>query len=233
MKDSSTFGDRVWAGDNTTVAEALERFVHAQDERKEILPCASVLYSFRQKPNAAIGLLALRRLLLEYQDFLVSQDSDSYLGSSYLDRADMLSTYFTWMGARKELTWSQQKRILHHALVISDTARVEAQSLIGTEKAHTYYLLMLTCASLQINRGSATELLRIIDLHVSNEPRLDPRQRVRIYAKLGLLMREDAVPTNVGYWLRGARWGIRAVFVPNVPANVRMKALAALVGIQK
>ncbi len=60
--NTASFSNRVWKGDSQTVAEARERFNQGPLEQ-ELLPYASVLYSFRSDPACARALIELEPVL--------------------------------------------------------------------------------------------------------------------------------------------------------------------------
>ena len=90
---------------------------------------------------------------------------------------------------------------------------------------HTFHLLVLTACRIGPSNIMATPRF---DLVLRCAPMIkDPRQRVRVYAKLGMLLQ------RIGQKRSGLKWGVRALFVRGVPLFVRAKAFAALLGIDR
>ncbi len=230
-RTARSFGDRVWAGDVGTVAKARRDFLNG-DQLKGLLPFACTLYSFRNRPQYVSELCGLRRRLLKHADELVSPDADAYYGSHWADRADMLATYLAWLSLQPAFTRAQRGHLRAVAVRTCERALPRARRLTTTEHAHSYYLLALTYVSLIIGEPDAPALLTAVCRGAPRRVR-DRRQKVRIYAKLGLLFRKLE---RADSRLRGICWGVRAVLSSlawRLPRNVTLKAGGSLLGIER
>lgn len=232
MSPNGELKEGIWRGDQKKIVEAREKFLTGNTEI-ELLPYACALYSFRKIPQCREDLLQLRELLLQSAPKLCSPGADSYYGSHWLDRMDMLSTYFAWMSEYTSLPWTKRQKVREQAISISGSILpgfLEEYYTSGDPHMHSYYLILLTYVSLQPNSPNARMALGHVVRGVRDVQ--DRRQRVRIYAKLGVQLRVQAKRYGWKYWVHGAGWGIRACLVPFVPLNVWMKAVASLLGVK-
>ncbi len=224
MADILSFGKRVWKGDVSTVSEAQEAYVQNPDAA--FIRLLMTLYSFRTNSQFAEELLSHRSGLIDRAKREINRN---FAGASVLDRAnlaDVLSTYLEWMSRQKQVSVEEQRE-LHLA-----ASQVCKSSIVITDEIdpahHSWSLIKLTAARLALNERDfplATSYLNRVSWRASEIA--DHNQRVRVQAKLGLLLRKCR------WYLRGFYWGVRACFVPNVPLNVRLKAFAALLHIDR
>lgn len=217
------YARRIWAGDRATVAEARERY--RLDRERYLIPFAVVLYSFRTDEQCARELLELRGALLLRARRMLQIGADRLVSPrEYANRADVLSTYLEWMGRRGELSREQQAEVLDLAYDVAFRGQVWAYE--PEVEDHTRGLLLLTIARIGLTRRdwrmAEESLARVARMATSVT---DANQRVRIYRKLGLLN------TRYGRLFRGLYWGIRACVVPGVPMAVRLKSVAAIIGV--
>ncbi len=233
-REAQSSGDRLWAGNVGAVAKARRNFLHG-DQAKGLLPFACALYSFRDRPQYAHELRGLRRKLLRHAETLIVPDADAYHGSHWAERADMLTTYLAWLSAQPVFSNAARGHLRSVAIRICETCLPEARSLTTTERAHSYYLLALTYVSLTITERQARGLLLSVQKGAPRHVR-DRKQKVRIYAKLGLLFRKLGEAAHASDRFRGLWWGVRAVALSlawRLPLNVTAKAGASLMGIQR
>lgn len=213
---------RVWAGDSSTVMEALEDY--ERDPKKGLLPFAVALYSARRNPALAKKLVTLRPGLLAAATEYLSTMPSRFSSSSFGNEGDVLSTYLEWLSRRPEFSQNKEAKTETYQMacrVFSYAADYAKWYPQDTESNHPRCLLELTMARLHLTGGdrkNALERLKRVEekMHVP-----DPNQRVRVYRKLGMLYR------MAGKWLPGVRYGLKALFVPGVPRDVRLKSLAA------
>lgn len=219
--DPSLYSKRIWAGDPETVAEARAKYA---SDPEQLVPFAVALYSFRRNKIFAKELLSLRPRLIAYAKDYTKVPFNSDSSKVRADKLDVLSTYFEWMIRRPEL--SGQERTVLYLLALSlcvDGVRLASESPLTD---HTWSLLRLTQARLYIYRrkfGLARDCLD--DVAESVEEISDLNQKTRVCRKLGLLYRKSHL-----FWF-GIYWGIRACTIPGVPRAVRIKSIAALLGV--
>ncbi len=224
------YGTRVWKGDERTVAEARQRY--SEDSHKNLLSYAGALYSFRRDPKNAQALLRLTARLLRHQEELVASMADDFYGSWFIDRADMLTTYYEWISRQDVLAEIIQQMVHQEALRLCVDA-LPAASVYKESgaRAHSYFLLLLTHASLQFDTYGIGWNLDTVRQQAPIFVK-DPNQRARIFIKLGMLLRKAHVLNRRSDWFAGLYWGIRGCLVRGVPRNVRLKGLAALLGVR-
>lgn len=213
---TTTYGERVWAGDPSTVVEARARY--DEDQATGLIPLAGALYSFRFKKELAEELLSLLPQLLVYARSLLAVRKES---EEQADLADVLSTWFEWMSRCGELTRGERVVVLG----VAQSVCARGLSIPGS-RLHTWCLLRLTYARLLYSEKNIPFTRRYL-VGTSSFARAieDANQRARVYRKLGLLFRLAGMPFS------GIYWGVRACLVFGVPMQVRAKSAAALLGI--
>lgn len=217
------YGKRVWSGDRTTVAEAKAKY--ESDPEGELIPLAVVLYSFRDKKHCANELLALRPQIIEYAINYAKKPHNDDAPKTQADKADVLATHLEWMSRRSELSIEEQqetayeaRRMCQHGIHVLHVAR--------EKPGHTLCLLWLTFARLCINEkqfSRAREYLTEVETSVVYIA--DANQQARVCRKLGFLYRK------CHSFFHGLDWGIGACLVPKTPWAVRLKSIAALLGV--
>lgn len=222
-----TFSDRVWADDPSTISEARARY--EQDPEGQLLPFASVLYSFlhrvKYRRQAARDLYALRESLSARARQLpcCPPAPQEAVEERFAAQAEMLATYLHWI-SRRSPDLGQRERFKNCARRAISEGLGYAR---GTgQKGHTRALLFLALAAIDLDEG-----LRLnAGVNLRFAAKLAPgvqniNQRARVYRKLGLLFRRS------GAFVEGMRWSIRACRLPGVARGVRKKNLIALCGI--
>jgi hypothetical protein len=213
------YDERVWEGDPTTVREAREAY--RKDPEANLIRLAVALYSFRANSRFAEELIELRFKLLDFIATGISVAAPITTPQEFADEADVLSTYLEWMSRRPELSLE--------AAGLRKAARDligRGQGLVHDLTHHNPYLLLLTEVRIMLAEGRRTNAQQQLAWMASHAPQIkDPKQRARVYRKMGMLNR------RCGRWRSGWFWGIRACFVPEVPLDVRAKSVAALLGI--
>jgi hypothetical protein len=221
---SKTFGARVWGGDSTTVAEA--RRLYTQDPDEWLIRYAVALYSFRAKPRFAEELLWLRPPLLKRAQQVLEAAMRGDLALSLANKVDVLSTHLAWMSRQDGLGGSKRREVRAVALRLCE----EATSLIVNVPPghHTLALIRLTHAELLFEDDEETAGRSYLN-GVARKARgiTDANQRARVMRKLGALLRRH------GRFWRGILWGARACLVRGVPMAVRLKSVAALLGVER
>jgi hypothetical protein len=223
-------GEKIWQGGNTAVREVRKRYNQSYSD-ENLLAYAVALYSFRRDRKFADELLTLTSQLLSLAEREVVRPSpaDRKLYQAIATRADVLSTHLEWI--------SRQPKVKSGALTFRNAARRVCEhgiyfATVGGEldTDHTLPLLRLTLAKLYLDQGARPSALRLAEA-AQNAVALgdipDLKQRVRVYAKLGLMYR------RCGEFGRGVAWGVRAMLISGVPRNVRLKAIAAFLGIER
>jgi hypothetical protein len=215
------YGNRVWAGDPATVAEA--RIKYDAHPIGQLLPFAVALYSFRTNKKFADELLWLRsELVTNATNFMRTPAAQEYQ-----DRADVLSTYFEWMSRQSALSANQRSELHELADQVCEYG-IRCASGGRNRGEHTWYLLHLTAARLLINEKNYKEARDMLNRLTLDAPTIkDANQRARVYRKLGFLYRMCMNP------LSGFYWSIKACFVSGVPMAVRVKSAAALLGVDR
>ena len=217
--------NRVWQGDPSAVAVAREQY--KDNPQTGLIPYAIALYSFRRDTKYAVELMKLRRDL-RFRAAALTNPALTPRGTRIAETADVLSTHLEWI-SRQTALGDVDRRQAHEAAIDACMYGIEfARSASSTD--HTLPLLHLTAARLCLNdlrTDHALEHLRYAQSIAARGNISDPRQLVRVYTKLGLLYRK--ADERVG----GVVWGMRAIAVRGVPFNVRLKALAALLGIDR
>ncbi len=212
-------GYNIWKGDKRVVSIAEKYYQH--NGEGGLIPYAVALYSFRQYADNRTQLLWLRAPLLRRAELLIALMEKGERSGKLAAECDVVSTHLEWMlrqGTLSTLECSQVsgvcKKLCHEALSM------------GEGDMHTQALLQLTVARLCINESSPAWGPLNYAAHVA-ELITDPLQRVRVYAKLGFLYRKEWSLVD-GYY-----YGFRALLIGGVPINVRLKALAMLVGYDR
>lgn len=223
--EQSKDAQRIWAGDKSVTIEALERY--RKDPEKGLIPYAVALYSFRMDETYARELLTLREALIAHVGHeLQHPDTVFPHHERVADRADVLSTHLEWMARRVELA-NGERLSTHRAAAAICAHGLKVAAGLPTSH-HTWSLLKLTSARLYLSAGDFRRAIGEVVAAGKYAHRIrDPNQRVRVYAKLGLLWRKCHRPRT------GVLWGVRALFVRGVPVAVRKKAFAALLGIDR
>lgn len=228
MNEKKEWSRRVWGGDPTTVAEARKEYERNPKNAKQLIRYAVALYSFRQHERFAKELLMLRPWLLHRAhlglETAILAKSDAAL--TVADEYDVLSTHLAWMSRQDGLEDSKRREIRAVALRLCE----EVTSLIVNVPPghHTLPLIRLTHAELLFEDGEETAGRSHLN-GVARRARdiTDANQRARVMRKLGALLRR-----NDRFW-RGVLWGVRACLVRGIPMAVRMKSVAALIGIDR
>lgn len=228
MSKDKNFGDRVWRGDKTTVAEAEEKY--KRDPERQLLPYASVLYSFRGSSTNAHELEQLRNELKERARGLILTSGMSSDPQGTGDKMDMLATYLSWLSRRQTFTFPERLSLRKLAWEVASSGYMAAAKVSQSFQKHTPLLLLLTQAELLIGEklyALAKELLDGVSKAAVQAS--DLNQRARIYRKLGMLYRKlgwyYGMPSRIWY---GIYLGMRAIFVRGVPVNNRLKSVAGL-----
>lgn len=245
MALSRDHGERIWKGDPSTVAEANENYrLHPSDQA--FIDRLVALYSnrFRWRGEYDSGrreFFSLHPQLMELAEKLLQGGERR----EFPDRADAISTYLEWMarnglvGTERLEAWEMARR-----LCLEGLARA---SQLGMGD-HSPHLLKLTLARIFMTDEDYDSVLG----HTLEAMRdawciRNPRQKVRVYAKAGLILRlygiqmlRDrkqerlrALPKYLLRILQGLQWGIEAVLIRRVPLNSTRKAVAALLHIDR
>jgi hypothetical protein len=216
-----SFNGRVWSGDPTTVDEARMRY--RQDPGGELLPFASVLYSFKHKSACAEELYGLRERLGAKARYLYNNPPVQHDGHQFADQADMLATFLHWIGRASDDLGQRERFMVYAKKAISEGLGYAPSS---GPRMHTRALLFLTLAAIDLDQGerfnARVNLGCVVELAAEVQ---DANQRARVYRKLGLLLRKS------GSWFEGMRWSIRACWLSGLPRDVRFKNLGGLLGI--
>lgn len=218
----------IWQGDPERVIEARRRY--EEDPEKELIPYASALYSFRHLSSCVETLIELQPEISLRGLKLASTDFDRVDRPEFANRADTLSTICVWLSDQLVIPVETKEGLRVLALRLCDTGLHAVYPWSRTAwYSHTYYLLNLTWASLNLSdEYSGVRLDRVAieaPMHVK-----DANQKARIFIKLGALFRKRNCGND---WRRGLYWGIRGCLVWGVPLNVRAKGLAALLGVER
>jgi|GEM_PF-2684349 len=229
MGIDQTFSDRVWRGDRATIDEAWEKY----QQGGNLLPCASVLYSFRHVSRARKKLLSLAKPLRERAEFHIGQIGSKTEFNSLPDLLDMISSYVIWLGDRVP---SYPERLSLRRLAWEAATRGERLLIRHYNfpyNLHTRLLLLLTQVQLLITEELYSEAwVRLREAGGLARDIADANQKARVYRKLGMLYRRAGFSNGrpfrmcYGFW-----WIIRAIFVRGIPLNNRLKSVAALLGI--
>jgi hypothetical protein len=214
--------ERIWEGDQSVIEEAWKRF--DENPEKELLPFASVLYSFRSREHARWYLIGIRDILLKRAKSLVAKivDAGELEAQQCADEADVLSTVLLWLSEKKSVPHVERTHILN-AVLQTSTWGVQLM-FKGTISFHTQCLLHLTLAQARIADRQRFDPGSLSFVEMLQEKIDNPNQRARVLRKLGMIYRSQA------RYLGGLRWGIRACLVPGSTRAVRMKSVVALVG---
>lgn len=206
--------------------EAFRRY--KLDPRTGLVRYASVLYSFRHRKAARHQLVRLKEALFERTCCELDTTIETLSNESALkaaDRADCLSTYLEWFSRQPEM--SKERFVLRGAAETIFTFGCEVilkHSAAFKGREHTWCLLMLTGATFWIARGNYKSVLSELEKIAAQAHKVsDPKQRARVYRKLGMRYRQAKQP------LTGLVWGVRAIFVPHIPLAVRAKSVIALI----
>jgi hypothetical protein len=217
---------RVWAGDRRSVAKARARFVR-DDPQEQLIPYATTLYSFRYDRRCANELISHYHELYARAERETMRPYGPDNAREVANRADTLSTHLEWMSRQASFPRERRQGAQMMAeMLCTYGAQCVARHHYQFQGHHTPYLLKLTAARIDLGKGNLGNASRILEEVIRDDPTRisDPNQRVRVYRKLGLLLRK-----------RGARdrWGIRALLVPEVPLANRLKSAAALLDIDR
>ena len=223
MAHDQALGKRIWEGDESAIAEARKRFV--EDSSGQLLSWASTLYSFRRYPDRASELLKLsEQLMMRAYEFRLRQGIDYLSHKKLADEADVLATILEWISRKKLLSRREVSIFRDQVLLLCENGKKHLERYGITD--HTWCLLELTRARVFLEQGQpkmARNSLQAVEECLATID--DSRQKARVLRKLGFLYWKSWI---LGRWLK---FGVTALFVPNVPLDVRKKSLAALVGI--
>jgi hypothetical protein len=219
-----TLNDRIWAGDRTAVIEVANRYF--ADPAGQLVPLASTLYSFRQRPECAAELVVLRPDLVARAERIAlgPRGGDPVAEAN---EADVVSTVLAWMARCVKMDETDRRHAIRAA---KDACREGLNRLFALREhvrpgGHTELLLEVTLARLLIAEGNPKAALAKVRAIATLAPRIaDPNQRARVYRSVGILLRSQL------RFFRGVGWGIRAALVPGSSGSVRLKSLAAFVG---
>ena len=219
---SFTYNERIWRGDLKTVAEA--RIKYSLDPVGQLVPFASVLYSFKSKRECANELLTLRLPLIKRaQNLMESRPlSQKDASESEIDSADVISTVLEWMSRCDDLFTRARYEAENMARSLSDWGK-EFAWINRFTNGHTWLLLELTSARIKISRKRNSDALVNLE-HIAQYATSivkDRNQEARIYRKLGMEFR------MIGQFFPGLYWGLRACVVPGIPLAARLKSLVA------
>jgi hypothetical protein len=233
MKSSKkTHGWRVWHGYASAIAEAEARYL--KDPEGELVEYATTLYSFRNRKWCKEALIGLAPKLFAYaKKFLAGELG--FTGKAEKDKADVLSTWMEWM-SRQDFSAQEQRNFFKMALDMYDygASLYDCSSKEPWGDA-SWCLLELTGARLKLAQGPREKGALhgcLGEIRRNMKGIKDANQRVRVYAKLGMLYRSSYTVT---YLIKGWYWGIRAPLVrpwlgKDAPTLwVRLKACVALV----
>lgn len=211
---------RIWLGDHSVVSEVRNDYLqHPIPEH--LLQYAMTLYSFRYESVLADELEQLLEELVDlaslWQQVL---PMDIRLQETVVDQADMISTYLVWLSARDTL--STEKREL-----AADAATRLLEKAIRSPgaRSHTKLLLMLTQVQMQEDTERFASQLNVIYFAIKESKIDDANQKARVIRKFGIL--ESRVR-----WFSGKRAVFHSMVLPGLSKSVRMKSLAALLGVK-
>jgi hypothetical protein len=224
---SKTDSQKIWEGDLSPV-ERLKKAYEANPE-KGLIDYAVVLYSGRKNKSLGHRLIHLRPQLLGMAEALLESPKPEDL--VWLNQAEVIATHLEWISRQESGEIVEDVQTV--ALKLCRLVFKASLDAVGKLKDHHVWSLAgLVLARLYLFSGKVDRILagQLLDQIAIAAPKiLNCNQRVRVYAKLGYLMRHSS-----GQWFLGVGWGLKAVFIrEKVPFNVRLKALAGLMGIDR
>lgn len=227
MTLSHDLAERIWNGDKTAVPEVRQLF---ENQKASALDYLCALYSLRR--YYAEELVRHSSLLSRCAAHHFATAKSVVALEEWAQDADALATYCEWVARQPGVLRDYDRGILQY-WAAELCKRIVAIAPALSREDPSPILARLTEVRLFLQKpGDEEAVHRLHELLAAVESLVggvgDAKQRVRICAKLGLLMRRT--PQR---WWRGLYWGLRACLVPKVPRNVRFKALAALSGIDR
>ena len=212
MHDDKSFSQRVWEGDKSVLSDACERYLNDPDN--EFIAWISTLYSFRRLSFSRVELIEFADDMLQHAMVIRRTIEESGHTLERADKADVLSTVMIWTSQQPEL---QKQPGLRHVLRESAIALAKA-GYDGYFDAgeHTQALLAITMATIEDVPG-------VVDLYIRHAKSLashirDPKQRARVWKRIGAFHLMNWNPKGIWYLLR-------AVTVKGIPWDVRRKAI--------
>ncbi|HEY0010741.1 MAG TPA: hypothetical protein VGB97_02395 [Candidatus Paceibacterota bacterium] len=228
-----SFGERVWGGDQTTVDEARATYEHDPD--RQLIPYASVLYSFR---NKRVGATSLERLCPDLQErakglLLITGNVSDKQGTA--DDMDTIATHLAWLSYRQAFSFPERLALRKLAWEVAEKGYAVAAKLTHPFQKHTPLLLLLTQAELLMGEKLYAPAMGLLaGVAKAAKHASDPNQKARVYRKLGMLYRKASLPYGMpsrmyyGFWLI-----LRAACLRGIPLNNRLKSMAAFVGFSR
>ena len=215
----------LWKGKYKEAAE-LHLEAYQRDPERECVPFASTLYSGRSDKR-------IRELLLS---FTVEHLYDHALRLSLhamprkiMDTVDVISTIFVWTARQPEIDSATRENLLNVASLLIEEAL--ANEMRFPYAAHSPLLIMLTRAEIHFMEGTdesvAAGLLDAIEARNRAGSVPDLRQRERVLRKAGMLLRSH------GRKRAGYQSLIAALLVPHTSFGVKVKTLAACMGVER
>lgn len=228
---SKALSQRIWEGDTDSIKEVEAKF--KKDEEAYLIVYASTLYSFRIQKDCQHKLIHLRsRLVSRAQAHVVDEGGEDMIAQA--NEADVLSTILVWIANQEngEVVKSTLCRAEELCIKVR-AAWLKLQSAVPASpylNHHVWPLTDLTQVRIFLLRNEWVSAYQIlVDVMMVAPAITDINQKVRVYAKIGLLMRRVQ-----DKWTAGFGWGLKAVFMrQTVPLNVRLKAIVALMGIDR
>lgn len=215
----------LWKGKYVEAA-MLHLEVYGRDPEGECVPFASTLYAGRSHKR-------IRELLLK---FVVEQLYGYALRlklhaepKKFMDRVDVISTIFVWAARQPEVDSATKENLVNVAAALIQEALANEPVLPAAP--HSPLLVMLTRAEIHFmddtDESVAKGLLDSYEARNRAETVRDPRQRERVLRKAGMLLRHHG-RRRAGYAAL-----IAALRVPHTSLAVKVKTLAALIGIER
>ena len=221
MFDQHT-SDMVWRGDERAVRIIAKRY---QDGTASLVEYATALYSMRSYSDCAEDLIALASRLVAYARTPCRKYSTctSTEARMYADEADVLSCHLRWLSRQRVKAFKSEQ--LHGIALSLCMKGIAITKLFPNEFVghHTPALLRLTSAQLALDTEEWTYARKCVREATETASQIiDLRQRARVFRKAGALCR------NNGLHIRGIWLGLRALLVRNVPLDVHIKSMVAL-----
>ncbi len=224
MSAIASMSPRVWAGDKETVEEARPGY---RAGTVSLLEWAMLLYSFRYVRKYRKQLCALHtRLSAMAWEVRICEPADDRERAQLVAKADVLSTYLGYIASQGNFLQPRRDELRTIAKLTARYGIKHASADAGLLTERLLLLLTVTdpdLMRLQERSGNEESLAQVAVL-ASQVP--DRNQRVRVYRKLGLRLRQYR------HLFSGVAWGIRACFVRGIPAAVRAKSVAALLAFE-
>lgn len=221
---NASIGDQIWYGQPRVVEDTRE--LYRQDQKNNLLQHAVALYSFRNYVLYGKELRDLYPMLFNagvaYINDVGGKEFVPGVSGKLADKGDVLSTHLEWLSRREDIAVIERRNLARLA------EQVVKAALPHVHQVHTGSLLRLTLAQIHINRKEFDRAHSVLISVAEGAPLVkDKKQRVRVYAKLGVLL------GHARHLRASLYWGIRACLVTGVPMAVRLKALAALLNIER